>query len=357
MKVARPLALAAASLLILPGSTALGAEPPPDLGGQFWRASADVSPEHGEPGAPGDVVTTLSRTCNPFGNATLSMFATGTAEGPYPGPFEAELSVLMGDVVRPGTTDNRDVESATGTFSVDSEAGQVEGTVAFDRTLTPAIGDPTRSGATGWCLNEPESPNSTTVTPQTSLGGAMTSYEATITTPDGCVYTDHGGDSDPEDGTVLAGAFEMRDAPFPAGRTLAQGFQSDGAPLETSEGCDAGFEFDGFFAPVDNPPTLNTVYAGALVPFRFSLGGYQGRDIFAAGYPRSQRVDCAQIANAAVDGVEETTPPGSWGLVYNPLSDRYVYVWKTSSRWDHSCRQFVMKLTDGSVHRANFRFR
>ena len=37
------------------------------------------------------------------------------------------------------------------------------------------------------------------------------------------------------------------------------------------------YDFSGFFQPVDNPPTLNAVKAGAGVPVKFALGGNQGR--------------------------------------------------------------------------------
>ena len=32
------------------------------------------------------------------------------------------------------------------------------------------------------------------------------------------------------------------------------------------------FNFTGFFPPVDNPPTINTVKAGSAIPVKFSLG-------------------------------------------------------------------------------------
>jgi hypothetical protein len=171
------------------------------------------------------------------------------------------------------------------------------------------------------------------------------------------VFVDHGGDADPGDDTVFAGGFELREAPFPQGRTVAQGFQSDGAPLEASPGCEPTSSFDGFFAPVDNLPVLNEVNAGRAIPVKFSLGGDQGLDIFALGYPRSEEVDCSDIAHAQVDGVEETTTAGASTLVYSVATGRYHYVWKTAGEWSGTCRQFVMKLTDGSVHRANFKFK
>jgi hypothetical protein len=52
----------------------------------------------------------------------------------------------------------------------------------------------------------------------------------------------------------------------------------------------------------------------------------------------------------------EQTITGKGGLSYNASTGRYDYAWATSSSWS-GCRQFVMKLKDGSVQRANFIFR
>jgi len=35
----------------------------------------------------------------------------------------------------------------------------------------------------------------------------------------------------------------------------------------------------------------------------------------------------------------------------------YVYVWKTDKSWARTCRQLVVKLDDGTSHRANFSFK
>jgi probable HAF family extracellular repeat protein len=110
--------------------------------------------------------------------------------------------------------------------------------------------------------------------------------------------------------------------------------------------------FDGFYQPVDNIPTLNKTRAGKTIPIRFSLGRDQGLDIFATGYPKSETIPCN--STTPVDAIEEIAS-GKHGLFYNARTDRYEYEWATSSTW-RGCRQFVMKLKDGSVQRANFSF-
>ena len=114
------------------------------------------------------------------------------------------------------------------------------------------------------------------------------------------------------------------------------------------------FDFEGFFRPVVNRPRTNFVRAGAVVPIRFSLDGWQGRDVIADGYPRSRDFECGSSAD--LDGGEPTRSVGRWRLRYKPRRDLYVYLWKTDRDWAGQCRQFILKLADGSYHRADFRF-
>ena len=112
-------------------------------------------------------------------------------------------------------------------------------------------------------------------------------------------------------------------------------------------------DFKGFRWPVDDFPAINRWIAGEVVPVRFSLGGYRGLDILAPGYPQVAEVDCGE-------GEQPTTGRAArsvwWqkGLRYKHRS--YVFMWRTERDWTRDCRQFLIKLNDGSVHRAEFRF-
>jgi YVTN family beta-propeller protein len=53
------------------------------------------------------------------------------------------------------------------------------------------------------------------------------------------------------------------------------------------------YSFSGFFAPVDNPPTLNQVHAGQAIPMKFSLGGDFGLNIIASGFPTATQINCS----------------------------------------------------------------
>jgi len=114
------------------------------------------------------------------------------------------------------------------------------------------------------------------------------------------------------------------------------------------------YNFAGFFAPVDNLPTFNVVNAGKGVPVKFSLSGNKGLNIFAAGYPMSVVINCD---GSGEDDIEETLNAGQSSLSYDSSTDQYNYVWKTQNSWANTCRQLVVKLNDGTEHRANFRFR
>ena len=130
-------------------------------------------------------------------------------------------------------------------------------------------------------------------------------------------------------------------------------FFNDAWVLEDANGV--AYDYSGFFSPVDNQPTLNTVKAGAAVPVKFSLDGDQGIDIFPPGYARSYGINCT--TSASTDGIEQTLSPGASGLTYDSLTDTYSYVWKTVKAWAGTCRQLDLRLDDGTVHRASFMFK
>jgi hypothetical protein len=116
------------------------------------------------------------------------------------------------------------------------------------------------------------------------------------------------------------------------------------------------YNFKGFFQPVDNQPTVNVAKAGSAIPISFSLTGNQGIDIFFdSTYPRSQQIQCD--SGAPLDTIETTVTAGSSSLVYSASSDQYQYTWKTDSSWAGSCRTLILKLKDGTVHRADFKFK
>jgi len=144
---------------------------------------------------------------------------------------------------------------------------------------------------------------------------------------------------------------------FPVGTTTVNATADDGAGhiSNCSFTVTVQYNFAGFFQPVDNLPTVNVVQAGRAIPVKFSLSGDKGLGIFAAGSPSSGPIPCNSSDPAAI--LEETVTAGGSSLSYDPVTDRYIYVWKTESGWAGTCRQLVVQLNDGSIHRANFRFK
>lgn len=144
---------------------------------------------------------------------------------------------------------------------------------------------------------------------------------------------------------------------FALGTTTVNATADDGAGHTStcSFTVTVAYNFAGFFQPVDNLPALNVVQAGRAIPVKFSLSGYKGLEIFAAGSPESGPIVC-NSSDPAVD-LTETVNAGGSSLSYDPATDRYNYVWKTDASWAGTCRQLVVTLNDGSTHRANFKFK
>jgi Tol biopolymer transport system component len=122
------------------------------------------------------------------------------------------------------------------------------------------------------------------------------------------------------------------------------------------------YVFSGFLSPVDAPPLVNKMAAGAAVPVKFRLTDVNGVQVtttaaVAAGTttapnPSSQKVNC--VTGATEDLVEQTVTAGSSSLRYDAVAQQFVYTWKTDKAWANSCRVFEIKFADGTIHKANF---
>jgi hypothetical protein len=114
------------------------------------------------------------------------------------------------------------------------------------------------------------------------------------------------------------------------------------------------YNFSGFFSPVSNPPRLNQVSAGKSVALTFSLAGNQGLNILATNFPASRPIDCGTLA--PLGSYQTTTSAVKNSLQYSAKTNQYTYSWKLDKAWIGTCRQFDLKLNDGSEHLANFKF-
>ncbi len=127
-------------------------------------------------------------------------------------------------------------------------------------------------------------------------------------------------------------------------------------PLPTNEsGGETQYSFSGFFQPVDNLPSINSIKAGSSVPIKFMLGGNQGLDVLTLGYPKVASIECdMDSGNVIQDNLEAANTNSN--LSYDEQADQYVYVWKTEKSYAGSCKQFILKLKDGQTIFAHFKF-
>ena len=144
---------------------------------------------------------------------------------------------------------------------------------------------------------------------------------------------------------------------FPVGTTTVTATATD--PSGNSSTCTFNvtvhYLFTGFFSPISNLPTVNLVKAGSAIPIKFSLSGNKGLNIFATDFPASGPIAC-NSNDPAVD-LSEIDTTGNSTLTYDASSGQYQYNWKTLKGWENTCRQLIVKLNDGTEHRANFRFK
>jgi hypothetical protein len=183
-----------------------------------------------------------------------------------------------------------------------------------------------------------------------------------IATPaDGAVYSK---------GERVLAAYTCADQPGGSGVATCNGTVPNGSPVDTSGlgphsftvtatdkagnsvsktvTYNVGYSFKGFLWPVKNPPKANRWKAGVPVPIRFSLNGFRGSRPEAEGYPRSTR-----CGGGDTDVIGSKRHPV---FDYSRRLDQYLLIWKTDRRWAGKCREFTLKLDDGTVHTARFEF-
>ena len=344
------------------GEYILGISPydrdPWSAAGPIFENYAYVTPANGR-GAEAPVD---SWTGNPRDSGDYTIALTGTCSSDETAPVIDLRSPLNGGSVRLGA---RVIVDFSCSDLGGSELVSCEGSVADGAALdTSTLG-----------------PKTVTVTARDGAGNETTA-SATVDVVDGGA-PDVNLRTPAEDeiyavGEELLAEFDCSDEPNGSGIASCVGDVADGAALDTSTAGARTFtvtatdvagnsasltvayevgpledDFMGFRRPVEDFPAINRWIAGETVPVRFTLGGFKGLDVLAPGYPQVAEVECA----AGEEPTSGRPARSAWwqkGLRYKHRS--YMFMWRTDRDWTRGCRQFLIQLKDGSVHRAEFKF-
>jgi hypothetical protein len=130
----------------------------------------------------------------------------------------------------------------------------------------------------------------------------------------------------------------------------------DRAGNETSQACGyrVEYRFERFIDPVENPPSVNTVRAGRVVPLKWRLTDAAGAPVtdLAAATISAVTVAC-DLGTTPDRRVEETAGSG-----LQNLGDGYYQLnWRVPSSYAGSCKTMRLDLGEGAFRTALFRLR
>lgn len=329
---------------------------------------------------------------NGSGTLTVSKAGTATTLGAAPSPsvfgqgvtFTAQVCVSdPGSGVPTGTVSFSDgatlQHSATLTPGVGCPTASflTSALAAGDHTLTASYeGDADFTGSSGVKTHTVNKANTNTaitlIKPSPLYVGASVTVQWTVSpvapgagTPQGTVTVTDIGTNGAGAGcsaAVSAGQCTLI-ANKPGARTLTATYSGNSNFIGSaaSEQITATYNFQGFFQPVDNQPTLNTVKNGSTVPVKWRLLDANGAyitDIATVDpikYIRWTQVACPGSA-IPEDAIEElATATGGTALRWDGAS-QFIYNWKTPSPGNR-CVRLDVNFADGTARSANFKLK
>jgi hypothetical protein len=123
----------------------------------------------------------------------------------------------------------------------------------------------------------------------------------------------------------------------------------DIAGNSTTSSCSytVGFNFDGLFAPIDKPNTMNVSKAGQAIPLKWRLTDYFGDPVTSLSSVQATVTGISCALGTSTDLVEEVAA-GSSGL-QNLGDGYYQFNWKTPTSYAGTCKQLNLNLGEGVV--------
>ena len=112
---------------------------------------------------------------------------------------------------------------------------------------------------------------------------------------------------------------------------------------------------EGFSAPIDNLPTVNSAKAGQTIPVKWRITTYQGVGVAApASFVSVTSSSTTCSLSSPFDAVEEYA--GNSGLQYKG-DGWWQFNWTTPKTYAGLCRDMQLNLADGTHRAARFTFK
>ena len=257
-----------------------------------------VETNNGGAGSAGDplIITRTFTATDGSNNSSASVQTITVADGIAPsisGPADANYQcasdVPAGNINQATASDNCAAPVVTLNESNNGGLGTPASPLVITRTFTAtdAAGN-TANHVQTITVNDTTAPviscpaNIVVYLPLNSTATSMAVSYPAVTATDNCSTPTI--TSGPASGSV-----------FPVGTTTVNATATDvaGNSSSCSFTVTVLYNFEGFFSPVNNLPTLNSVNAGRAVPVKFSLSGDKGLNIFAVGSPYTVSLNCS----------------------------------------------------------------
>lgn len=132
------------------------------------------------------------------------------------------------------------------------------------------------------------------------------------------------------------------------------GYYPDNFLSITEEYTPPAYTFEGFYAPVNNLPALNSKKAGQAIPLKWRITDDDNNPVTDLSNVKVTVSSLTCPLGVTPDQIEEQSS-GNSGL-QNLGDGYYQWNWKTSKQYANSCKTLNLDLGDGVQHKANFQF-